>query len=196
MSVNDEETNGIGGSGYTLDDLSDYADRGRTPAIAAIDRNAECQAVLHSLERLHDLSAELVDREAAEGGAVDERWLDGILDAIAREFRAGRDVPFPSPDASTTLSVTEGALRELVRASGDSVPGVLIGRSRIDEQQDGHLQIAVTASAPSHRPLAEVAADLRARIAGHVERHSPFVVEGVDVTIVDVHDSAPGEDAS
>ena len=28
---------GVGGSGYTIDDLSDYLDRGRSPAIAAID---------------------------------------------------------------------------------------------------------------------------------------------------------------
>lgn len=189
MSVNDEETNGIGGSGYTLDDLSDYADRGRTPAIAAIDGNAECQAVLRSLERLHDLSTELVASDADEAGAIDEGWLDGILDAITREFRAGRDIPFPAPDDATTLSVTEGAIRELVRASGDAVSGVLIGRARIDELGDGHVQIAVTASAPSTRPLAAVATDLRDTIARSVERHSPFVVDGVDVTIVDIHDS-------
>lgn len=196
MSVNDDETNGIGGSGYTLDDLAEYADRGRTPAIGAIDGNAECQAVLDSLERLHVLSGELIDSEADEAGAIDERWLDGILDAISREFRAGREIPFPATDGSTTVAVTEGALRELVRATGDGVQGVLIGRSRIDEAEAGHVRIDVTASAPSSRPLIAVAAELRESIARAVERHSPYIVDGVDVTIVDVHDPAQGEEGA
>lgn len=189
MSVNDEETNGIGGTGYTLDELADYADRGRQPAITAIDGSAECQAVLDSLERLHHLSADLIAHEAQEAGELDEEWISGILDVISREFRAGRDIPFASDDARTTVSVTEGALRELVRVTGDGVPGVLIGRSRVEEVEPGHARIDVTASASSARPLRVVADELRSAIAAAVERHSPFIVDEVDVTIVDIYDS-------
>lgn len=190
MNVDDDDTNGIGGTGYTLDDLADYAERGRTPAIDAIEGSAECQAVLDSLDRLHLLSAELIAEEAA---AVDESWIDGILNTISREVRAGRDIPFPSDDPGTTLAVTEGALRELVRTAGDGVDGVLIGRSRIEQTEPGHARIEVTATMTATRSLRAIADDLRGRIATSVERHAPFTVDEVDVTIVDVHEPEEGD---
>ncbi|WP_371357815.1 hypothetical protein, partial [Salmonella sp. M127] len=61
MSEDVDQTDDVGGSGYSLEDLSAYLDRGRTPRIPAIERNAECQALMASMERMGRLSREIVD---------------------------------------------------------------------------------------------------------------------------------------
>ena len=42
--------------GVTLEELAAYHDRGRTPAIAAIEGDPQCRAVLDSMDRLGALS--------------------------------------------------------------------------------------------------------------------------------------------
>ena len=186
MSV-DDSSDDIGGSGYTLEDLSEYLDRGRTPAIPAIDDNAECQAVLHSLARVRALSGELIAAEAEQAGELDETWVGSILEAISREFRAGADVAYPDTPAGTSLFITEGAIRELVRAAGDAVPGVLIGTTRLRLDDRGDATVDVTAMVPAGRSLLTVANEIRAAIAAALARHSPYRVVEIDVTIEDVY---------
>jgi hypothetical protein len=170
----------IGGSGYSLDDLSAYLDRGRTPAIAAIDRNPECQALLDAMARFGALSHELVDREGAEQPPT-AGWLDGLLDTVAQEVRAGRDLPY-----AEGLVVTEGAVRTLVREAGDAVPGALVGRTRIREQ--GELtRIEIELSVLGDRPLVAVGDQVRDAVAEALRRHTPLGDAVIDVTIVDVH---------
>ena len=194
--TNDDD---IGGSGFGLDELAAYRERGRTPAIPAIDDNAECQAVLDSLERLGELSRELVERDAA-ALPVDENWLAGILNAIAFEVRAGNDIEFPvEPEnepadpgtgASTRLTITEGAIREIVRWAGDSVPDVLVGRVvLVGDATDpsSEISIAVTISAAFPAPLAERADAVRIAVAGALLAHTPLRVVRVDVTVGEIH---------
>ncbi len=179
----------IGGSGFGLDELAAYLERGRTPAIAAIDDNAECQAVLDSLERLGELSRELVERDATEL-PVDESWLAGILNAIAFEVRAGQDIEFPDAGAGTRLTITEGAVREVVRWAGDSVPDVLVGRvALLGDTGDPTAEIAVevTISAAFPAPLAERADAVRVAIAGALIAHTPLRVTRIDVTVGEIH---------
>jgi hypothetical protein len=188
--MNDDD---IGGSGFGLDELAAYRDRGRTPAIAAIDDNAECQAVLDSLERLGELSRELVERDAVEL-PVDESWLAGILNAIAFEVRAGHDIEFPVAEGTDTgvtrLTITEGAVREIVRWAGDSVPDVLVGRvALLGDTTDPTAEIAVevTISAGFPAPLAERADAVRLAVAGALLAHTPLRVERIDVTVGEIH---------
>lgn len=177
----------IGGSGYTLDDLSAYLDRGRTPAIAAIDRNPECQALLDAMERFGRLSHELVDRDGAEQPAS-PGWLDGLLDTVAQEVRAGRDLPY-----AEGLVVTEGAVRTLVRHAGDEVPGALVGRTRIREDPAG-TRIEIEISVLGDRPLVAVGDHVREAVADALRQHTPLGDAVIDVTVVDVHlaDGAEG----
>ena len=193
----------IGGSGFGLDELAAYRDRGRTPAIPAIDDNAECQAVLDSLERLGDLSRELVERDAVSL-PVDDSWLAGILNAIAFEVRAGHDIEFPVEpadtggdsgadavaDAPTRLTITEGAIREIVRWAGDSVPDVLVGRvALLGDTTDptAEITVEVTISAAFPAPLAERADAVRVAVAGALLAHTPLRVARVDVTVGEIH---------
>ena len=177
----------IGGSGYSLDDLSEYLDRGRTPPIAAIDTNPECQALLASLERFSALSRQLVEEEAQE--ELPEGWLDRILHEVTREVRAGRDLPIEGGDDHTTLFVTEGALREVARDAGDAVPGVLVGKVRLEGVAGGPVTVRVWMSVRFGVPVRAAVDDVRVTVAAAVENLTTLPVSGVDVTVVDVHDA-------
>lgn len=172
----------IGGSGYTLDDLSAYLDRGRTPRIAAIEDDAECQAALAELERLGALSRRLVEQSATP---VDPGWLTRLVGGLGRELRAGRDLDFAASVPGRRLVVTEGAIRELVRRAGDSVDGVIVGRCRIDAAGEvPHLRIAV--SVTPDRALQGIADEVRDAVRTALDRETPLEGAVVDVEIEDV----------
>jgi hypothetical protein len=181
---------GIGGSGYSLDDLSDYLDRGRQPAIPAIDDNAECRSVLSSLERVGALSRDLVAKDAEANPSLDASWLGTLFASISQEAKAGRDIPLGSPDLRTSLSITEGAVRELVRAAGDSIPGAIVGRCRLDgdvENPDAAIRVELSISVLLGAPVPEVAESVRQRVYSDLLAHTELSVEAVDVTVADVH---------
>jgi len=188
--TNDPDAMGIGDTGYTIDDLSAYLDRGRTPAIAAIDTNAECQALLASMERVGAFGRELLAHDVAAQPAVDEGRIAALLATIGQEVRAGRDIPLTSPDPRATLSVTEGAVRELVRAAGDSVDGVVVGSCSLDGDVmavGSPVRVALTISVVLNGPVRELAETVRQRVFTAVLAHTELSVEGIDVTVTDVH---------
>ncbi|WP_022879395.1 hypothetical protein [Microbacterium sp. B19] len=186
MSEDVDQTDDVGGSGYSLEDLSAYLDRGRTPRIPAIERNAECQALMASMERMGRLSREIVDEQAAEPLA--ESWYDEIMREVMREFRAGRDIPLARTPDGTQLVVTEGALYELIRTVGDEVEGVLVGRVRIDQPEPtAPLDVRVTVSVLFGYPMQDTVDRMRDGIRAAVERHGDLRVGRVDVTVGDVH---------
>lgn len=180
--MNDEN---IGGSGYSLEELSAYLDRGRTPRIAAIESNAECQAVLASMMRMAQLSRELVDEEAGAGLA--EHWYEGVMRGVLRELRAGRDIPLRAAADGVDLVVTEGALRELVRSTGDGVPGVFVGRVSLRQAEDSRLHITVSISVRFGRRIADAVTEVRAAVRDAVGHHGDLRVGEIDVTVDDVH---------
>jgi hypothetical protein len=186
MSEDVDQTDDVGGSGYSLEDLSAYLDRGRTPRIPAIERNAECQALLASMERMGRLSREIVDEQATEPLA--ESWYDEIMREVMREFRAGRDIPLAQTEDGTQLVVTEGALYELIRSVGDDVEGVLVGRVRIDQPEPtAPLDVRVTVSVLFGYPMQTTVERMRDGIRAAIERHGELRVGRVDVTVGDVH---------
>ena len=185
--TNDDD---IGGSGYSLEQLSDYLDRGRIPAIPEIDENPACQAMLDSLARVATYSRELIDADAAANPDIDETWFGSLLATIGREVRAGRDIPLTASDPLTRLSISEGAVRELVRSAGDSVDGVLVGSCAIDgdvSDPEAEITVAVTISVVLDAPIARLAQLVRERIHTELLKHTELHVAGIDVTVVDVH---------
>jgi len=186
MSEDVDDVDDVGGSGYSLEDLSAYLDRGRTPRIPAIERNAECQALLASMERMGRLSREIVDEQATEPLA--ESWYDEIMREVMREFRAGRDIPLTRTADGTQLVVTEGALYELIRTVGDDVAGVLVGRVRIDQPEPTDaLDVRVTVSVLFGYPMQRTVDLMCDGIRAAIERHGELRVGRVDVTVGDVH---------
>ncbi|WP_295786944.1 Asp23/Gls24 family envelope stress response protein [uncultured Microbacterium sp.] len=186
MTMMSENGDDIGGSGYSLEDLSAYLDRGRTPRIPAIERNAECQAILASMDRMGRLSREIVEEQAAEPLA--ESWYDDIMREVMREFRAGRDIPLARAADGTELVVTEGALYELIRTVGDGIDGLFVGRVRVDQAEpEAPLDVRVTVSVRFGRPMAAVVEQMRDGIRSAIEQHGDLRVGRVDVTVGDVH---------
>ncbi|TQJ31535.1 Asp23/Gls24 family envelope stress response protein [Microbacterium sp. SLBN-146] len=189
MTVDDD---GIGGSGYSMEDLSDYLDRGREPFVEEIETNPECQAVLSSLERMGQLSREMVDEESES--TLDEGWFDGIMREVAREVRAGRDIPLVQLDDRTTLVVTEGAVRGMLRELGDALPGVIVERTRIAgdiTEPGGRVNLDVAISVAFGRPLQQAADDVRRIATAALTRHTALSVDEVNVTVDSIHGHDP-----
>lgn len=187
----------IGDSGYTLEDLADYHERGRMPANAAIDGDPQCRAVLDSMDRLGTLSRELVEHDAAI--AIEESWFEQILGAVARESRAGRDLPIYEA-GDVRLVVTEGAVRGLVRDAGDSVDGVLVESvdvSVLPETEGESIDVALSISVLYGTVIHELAEQVRDAVASALQQSTPWSVGDVDVTIDSLRtrdDDATGKD--
>lgn len=168
----------IGDSGYTLEDLAAYHDRGRQPAIPAIDGDAQCRAVLDSMDRLGALSRELVERDAEL--PLEESWFEQIIGEVARESRAGRDLPIAADDVH--LVVTEGAVRGLVRDAGDAVSGVLVERVEV-EVDDDRVDVALTISVLHGHALPTVADLVRRSVHAALTRSASWEAGAIDITI-------------
>jgi len=177
--------------GHTLDELTDYLDAGRLPADRSIDESPGCQLALDALERLHGLGAELIAVETAAEPAVDENWVDRILSGIAMDARSGRRIPFDSPDPRVELGITEGAVRGLIRSAESAVPGLLIGRCRLDGDvttKDAPIRIEIDASALHGQPIPVVAEQLRAEVDRGLRAHTELNIVAIDIAIRDIRE--------
>jgi uncharacterized alkaline shock family protein YloU len=177
-------------NGYSLEELSDYLDSGRSPRNADIEDNPDCRHALDRLERLRELSAELLSEETDAVDTPEESWYQGIMRGISREVRAGRPVPIRHPDPNVDLSVTEGAIRALIRTAGDSVDGAIIGRTQFGGDitvPDAAITVEVDVTAYANTPLRALAERVRAAVGAQLGIHTELNVTNIDITITDVH---------
>ena len=170
-------------------DLSQYLDKGESPPQELLDRSPAHQLALESLLRFRVVAGGLLQADADAEPARDDSWVSRILTNIHIEARAGRSVPLTSPMSSAEFSITEGAVRGLIRAAGDSVPGALIGRCRLDGDVTAPgtpITVAVEASVRWGQPLHAAASSIREDIARSLRRHTELSLAAIDVTITDV----------
>ena len=182
--------------GHSIEELSDYLDAGRLPRDDSIESSPGCLIALASLERLRNAAWALLEAEADADPERDSAWIGRLMGTISREARAGRDIPISSGDASVALSVTEGSVRGLIRAAGDDVGGVLIASCSLegDVTRPGEpITVNIAASVAWGLSLPMLAEELRASILAALARHTELVVEGVNVTIRDIHTAAGGD---
>jgi hypothetical protein len=171
--------------GHTLDELSDYLDRGQQPADPSIDGSPACRIALSALQRLRAVTGSFLEDDERAAG-TDEDWIGRVLAVLPLEARAGRDFPLPVAEPDTDASVTEGALRGLVRSIGDAVPGLLVGSVRfgdadpVTQEVDLDVQIALRYGVPLRGAEAELRDALRAGLAPH----APFRLGRVDIRVV------------
>jgi uncharacterized alkaline shock family protein YloU len=180
-----------------IDELGDYLDRGRLPYDPAIEESPEHRRTLRALERVRALSGALIDDDAAHLPAPAESWFGSILTQVRREARAGRDIPLASTDPDVELTITEGAVRGIVREAGDSVSGVLVGRCRLqgDVADPGaDIAVEVTISVFWGVPIADAAQQVRERIHSRLLTQTELRVSTIDVRVEDVY--VPGEEES
>lgn len=185
--------------GYSIDDLSDYLEAGRRPRNPRIDESAACQMAMSALVRLRMTAAGLLEADAAEEPEPDDTWVRSVLENISLESRAGRSIPFDHDDSAAHLQITEGAVRSLVRDAGDEVPGVLIGRVRLDGDVETlgmavTVQMEVTVLWGTHIP--DRVSSLRAAVAATLAANTDLLIAAIDVTVSDVLPPRPGERAS
>lgn len=182
--------------GHTLDELSDYLERGRTPVDPAIEGSAECRAALEALERLSRTTRTMLEADAANRPA-DDGWVARILDGIRLDVQAGRRIPVAHPDPGADLALTEGAVRALIRGVGDGIDGVIVGRTRIDgdvETLGAPVDVHVEISVRYGEPFAGLAGRMREAVVAELARHAELTVAAVDVTVTDVRDREPEEE--
>lgn len=176
--------------GFSIEDLTDYLEAGCLPANPAIDESPGCQLALDALERLRRLTPDLLAADAAAEGEVEDDWVQGILDGILMEARAGRRLPLPS-EKHQDFGVTEGAVRGLIRGAERAVPGVIVGRCRLEgeiEEMGADATIHLNVSVPYGLPIERTIRELRMEISQRVLRHTTLNVQSIDVTVEDVQD--------
>ncbi|MDD7928736.1 Asp23/Gls24 family envelope stress response protein [Microbacterium thalli] len=185
--------------GKTIDEISDYLESGRSPRDPEIETCPECLNALDALSRAGRLSRELIAADAAELPEPAENWFHGVMTAVRAELRAGRSIPLSHPDPRVSMSVTEGAVQALIRASGDAIEGVYIGHSRIVgdvEVPYAPIEIDITASVAWGESLPAAAGAVRRAVSEALAQHTELNVTAVDVTVEDLHRPFPPKDTA
>ncbi|WP_248171805.1 MULTISPECIES: Asp23/Gls24 family envelope stress response protein [unclassified Microbacterium] len=176
--------------GRTIEQLSDYVQAGRLPRDPHIESCPECLNAIEALERVGQLSRDLLEDEAARLPRPPESWFEGILSVIHSELRAGRSFPIHHPDPRVTITVTEGAVRSLVRSSADALDGIYLGRTDIvgDAETPGApVRIELTASVAWGRSIPELTAALRTVVYRVLAEHTELNVTAVNVAVEELH---------
>lgn len=185
--------------GRTVEELSDYLAADRTPRDPHIESCPECLNALQGLSRVAQLSRDLLAQDAADLPPAPESWIKGIMANIQNEVRAGRSLPLSHPDPRVALSVTEGAVRALIRSVGDGIPGIVIGRCRLEgdvEEPGAPIEVNVTASIAWGESIATTTALLREGIVEALGRHTELNIDAVNVVVEDLHVDAGEEGQS
>ncbi|WP_439592952.1 Asp23/Gls24 family envelope stress response protein [Microbacterium sp.] len=176
--------------GRTIEELSTYLESGRIPFDPHIETCPECLNAIEALERVGRLSRDLIADDAAHLPRPPESWFEGILSAIHSELRAGRSFPIHHPDPRVAITVTEGAVRSLVRSSADAIDGIYIGRTEIvgDAETPGApVQIDLTASVAWGRSIPELTESLRDLVYRVLAQHTELNVTAVNVLVEELH---------
>jgi len=109
---------------------------------------------------------------------------------VRLESRAGRQIPLTSIDDRSTLHITEGAVRALIREAGDGVEGAMVISCSIrgDVSVPGALvRVEVVVSGLFGRSLPALADAVREAVSSRLSRQTELTIESVDVTVDDVH---------
>lgn len=170
--------------------LSDYLDRGQTPPEDYLNEAPEHRIAYDALTRFRALAQNILAEDIAAEPVRDDDWVTGILANINREARSGRSIPVSHPSPKADLSLTEGAVRGLIRSAGDAVAGTFVGACRLDgdvDQPGSPVTVNVEASVFWGEQMPQTAQRLRDAITRSLLQHTELNVVAVNVTITDVH---------
>ncbi|TFB75903.1 hypothetical protein E3O06_04490 [Cryobacterium glaciale] len=189
FDLDDTEREQAGLSGHTIEHLSDYLDRDRMPADASIDDSPDCEIALRGLERLRRAQRLLLERDLERESRRDDSWVSAILDNITLEAHAGREIPLAHPSPTARLVVTEGAVRGILRETGDRMQNVFVGRCVLvgDVSVPGapiSIGVDVTVFPGENIPL--LAEQLRHAMYVALGKYTELVVAAIDITVSDL----------
>ncbi|GAA4192573.1 hypothetical protein GCM10022288_25010 [Gryllotalpicola kribbensis] len=175
--------------GHTIEELSAYLDAERTPTNFSIESSAGCQIALTALARLRELTAHTLEVQAAVEPEPPDSWVHSIMNRIALEARTGRDIPISHPAPTAHLTMTEGSVRGMIRAAGDSIPDVIVGRCRIDGDvtvPGEPVTVTIDISVAWGASIVVAADHARRAIRWELLRHSELNVAAIHITVQDV----------
>ncbi|MEF2977088.1 hypothetical protein [Subtercola sp. YIM 133946] len=174
--------------GHTVEELSDYLDRGREPRDPAIESSPAAQHALAALSRLRSIAPRVIDADATFFAPKNDNWISRILDQIGVQAHAGRDIPLPHDVHGANLSISEGAVRALVREAGDETDGLIVERTQLDgdvETPGAPVAIHVVVSTLEGAEPAQVTAHFERLVREAVARHTHLSVTRVTVRVHD-----------
>ena len=177
-------------AGHTIEELSDYLDRGRTPPDPTIDDSPECQIALRSLQRLRTVQRSLLSSDIERESERSDGWVRSILQHINLEAHSGRDIPIEHPSPTARLVVTEGAVRGILRVTGDEVSNIIIGRCRLDgdvSEPGAPITIRVDAAICQGENIPAKATELRLALYAALDDHTDLSIAAIDITIRDLY---------
>lgn len=175
--------------GHTIEELSEYLEAGRLPADPLIDESAGCQIALDALERLRDLTPQLLAADTAAEPEADELWVQRILTDITLDARAGRRIPIATEAANFDAGITEGAVRGLIRSAEQAIAGVILGKCTLDGDVTvigEPIRVSVEMSVPYGTSMPALAERVRTEIWAYLTAHTTLNVTAVDVVIQDI----------
>jgi uncharacterized alkaline shock family protein YloU len=180
--------------GHTIDELCVYLDADRTPTNFSIESSPGCQIALAALGRLRELTKRDLEAQAAAEPAPLDGWVQSIMDWIALEARAGRDIPISHPSTTGHLTLSEGAVRGLIRAAGDSAPEVIVGRCVLDGEvtvPGQAITIMVDISVAWGENIPQAADRARNAIRRALLKHTELTLSAIHITVQDVRFARP-----
>ncbi|WIE71189.1 hypothetical protein [Curtobacterium sp. MCJR17_020] len=183
--------------GHSIDELADYLDAGMQPPDPSIDGSPACQNALAAILRVRHASLGSLEAAARDEAPADESWIGGVLANISLESRSGRDVPLRAQSESERPVMTEGAIRSLIRRTGDGVPGVLVARCRLDgdvTELAAPIRVVVEVAIMSGPSIVATADLVRTGVAQALAEQTDLVVESIDVVVRDLLEPQPDTD--
>ena len=183
--------------GHSIDELADYLDAGMQPPDPTIDGSPACQNALAAILRVRHASLGSLEAAARDEAPADESWIGGVLANISLESRSGRDVPLRAQSESERPVMTEGAIRSLIRRTGDGVPGVLVARCRLEgdvTELAAPIRVVVEVAIMSGPSIVATADLVRTAVAQALAEQTDLVVESIDVVVRDLLEPQPDAD--
>jgi uncharacterized alkaline shock family protein YloU len=170
--------------------LSDYVDRGESPPEEFLNTAPENRIAYDALRRFRSMAQDILAEDVEAEPAPDDGWVTRILKNIHREARSGRSIPVSHPSPAAALSLTEGAVRGLIRSAGDGVAGTFIGSCTLEGDvttPGSPVTVRVEASVFWGERMPQTAQRLREAITTSLLHHTELNIQAVNVTITDVH---------
>ena len=170
--------------------LSDFLDRGENPPEEFLNTAPENRIAYDALTRFRVMAQDILEEDVSAEPDLDDGWVTRILKNIHREARAGRTIPVSHPSPKAALSLTEGAVRGLVRSAGDGVAGTFVGSCTFDGDvtvPGSPVTVNVEASVFWGERMPQTAQRLRDAITTSLLHHTELNIQAVNVTITDVH---------
>jgi uncharacterized alkaline shock family protein YloU len=189
FDLDDTDREQAGLNGHTIEQLSDYLDSGRTPADPSINDSPDCEIALRGLERLRRAQQVLLDRDLERESLRDDGWVASILNNITLEAHAGREIPLTHPSPTARLVVTEGAVRGILRETGDRMQNVFVGRCVLvgDITEPGaSIAIRVDVTVFPDENIPRLAEQLRQAMFASLGKYTELIVSAIDITVSDL----------